>query len=164
MALPSLVLDFVSTNLKFQWKLAMEERILCSVDASLFRDNQYTPLTCILTNQSLVLVNEDEDAIQQVYTLINISLETSIDDPTLTILKIYQERSVVDSFQPTDRVAQFVLDSIQFAENPAREGELTPLKPEPQVEEEYMLFINPNLLAWFSASLRHAKDQLGITR
>ena len=163
MAFPSLVLDLVSSDLKFQWKISLAEKIVCSVDASLHRDSQYIAVTCVLTRDSLILINEEQDDIQQVHNLKNLSLDTCTDDPSLTVLKIYKERSIEDSFRPSDRVAQFVLDSIQFSGNLSEGSETTQvasLRPMPEIEDEFLLYLNPGLLEWFSISLENTKENL----
>jgi len=160
MAMPSLILDLSSSNLKFQWKLSLAEHILCSVDASLYRDNLYTPVTCILTKDSIIILNEDEDAIQHVHQLANLSLEPSLQDPTLSVLKVLRQQSPEDNLQLNDRVAQFVLESIQFAGNRSEltEDDIPGLRTQQHIEEEYLLYVNPSLLHWFTQCLESAQQ------
>lgn len=163
MALPSLVLDLVSSNLKFQWKLCMSEKIVCSVDASLYREDQYWAVTCVLTQDSVLIVNEEEDAIQHGHSLASVSLEPCRDDPTLSVLKVFKDRFVEARLQPTDRVAQFVLDSLLFAGTSGEQCETDVVyrQPEPDVQDEYLLYLNPALLDWFVQCLDYQKANLG---
>ena len=159
MAIPSLVMDLSSSSLKLKWKLCLDEPLLCCVDASLFKEDTCTSVTCVLTKDSLVIVNEDEDDIQIVYPVRDIRLKLSSEDPTLAALKILRPAPVPSEPQLHDRVARFVLESIQFA------GKQTDVESYDEdmglriedVEDECALYINPDLLIWFNQCLVSAQ-------
>merc|ERR1719282_1772631 len=113
---PTLVMDLASSSLKFQWKVVSNNPVASVVDASLFEDEQYIPVTLILSKDCFHIVNEDEDAIRDVYSIEELQFIETETDPTLLILELSRSDCTEKYEYVSDRVARFVLDSINFAE------------------------------------------------
>jgi vacuolar protein sorting-associated protein 13B len=125
MCLPGLVLDQPSSELKFAWKMPDLGLVLCSLEAVLQEpDNQLSPVTCLVTTDSLVIVNDEEDVVAFAYSVQRVSVVTSVEDPTLVEVSVHKQSredeeeggdEVGRLFRTTDRTAQFVLQSLQYA-------------------------------------------------
>ena len=116
---PGLVIDLASSSLKHQWKVVSEAvtgPVVSVVEASLFEDELYIPVTLILSEAGLHVVSEDEDAVREVHSLEELQVLDTPGDPTLLILRLHRPQGVEKYEHVSDRVARFVLDSISFAE------------------------------------------------
>jgi hypothetical protein len=76
-----------------------------------------------VTTDSLVIVNDEEDVVAFAYSVQRVSLVTSVEDPTLVEVSVHKQSredeeegdEVGRLFRTTDRTAQFVLQSLQYA-------------------------------------------------
>ena len=167
MSLPGLMLEQPSSELKFAWKMPEAGRILCSLEAVLQEaDSQLCPVTCLVTTDSLVIVSEEEDAVTIMYSVQRVSVATSVEDPTLVRLTIHKqvEEDEAALLRTTDRTAQFVLQSIQYAAGAAAAGLGEEGGPAAllggtgaDLEAEHQLFLNPGLVEWFTVSVDSAR-------
>ena len=180
-AIPNLVVDIKSSVLKYDWNFcgSGDDQVLFACDASLYVEEtrQYLPITCLITQSKLMLINEYEDSVYQTHGIGEVMAEACKDDPTLTIVLVLREGECVDEttrmHQAKDRVAQFVLDTIQYTENQSKQREQIdstssdelvpvhrpsgPVQPKLQIQAEYMLYMNPKFLAWFNLVVRNCK-------
>ena len=120
---PGLVLDLASSSLKYQWKLAAlggggcgAGAVVAVVEASLLEEEQYIPVTLVLSRDGLHIVSEDEDAVREVLGIQELHFMETSSDPTLLILEVRRPDCREKYEHVSDRVARFVLDSITFAE------------------------------------------------
>jgi vacuolar protein sorting-associated protein 13B len=170
MSLPAMVLDQPSAQLKFSWKMPEVGRVLLSLEAVLQEaDGQLFPVTCLVTTDSLVIINDEEDAAVLMYSVRQLSAAPSAEDPTLVRLAVHKlvEEEEEELLRTTDRTAQFVLQSIQFSGLAAglserEEGRATTTTAllggtGAELEAEHQLFLNPGLVEWFVIGLESAR-------
>ncbi len=118
-ALPEHVVDFTpgSGGLKHAWKLlrcadaarlSHQEEILSVAEAI----HDTSPVTLVLTEDFLFVVNPEEDVVDSAYCLTDVDLRENSDDPTMLTLSVGDGVGVeagVTAVDGVDRVALFVL-------------------------------------------------------
>ena len=154
---PTLVLDLASSQLKYQWKVSLTSSVAATAEASLFEDEQYIAVTLILTQAGLHVVSDDEDSVRNVFSIDEIIFMETATDPTLLVLELIENDCREKYQHVSDRVARFVLESINFSE----QG----LAPDLQSSTEYsetrklLFYMSPDKRVEFCTIFKQIKDE-----
>ena len=160
---PSLVFDLKCSQLKYEWKMVCSQTV-CSMDASLFEDQQYIAVSVVLSKNSVHIITDDEDEPKDVYNIDEVNLvETSV-DPTLLVLEL-KSSDISRKYQHVnDRVAKFVLESISFAEKGLEPDLQMNTINDPSIKK-VLLYVGPEVRTQFStmfAQLKSENQNLGF--